>query len=89
MGFEWDRAKAGANQLRHRVAFSDAIGVLSDGLAITVPEQHLGEERFVTIGTDTLNRVLVVVYCWRGEHIRIISARRATRRERRGYQEEK
>ena len=89
MGFEWDRAKAPANQLKHGVAFAEAIAVLSDDLAMTGSEEHLGEERFVTIGSDALNRVLVVVYCWRGEHIRIISARKATGRERRRYQEQK
>lgn len=85
---EWDPAKAAANLRKHGIDFADASLVLEDDLALTV--QDIGaesEERFVTIGADPVGRILVVVYTWRGERIRFISARRATARERRQYEE--
>jgi uncharacterized protein len=85
--FEWDRRKAEANLAKHGVDFADAVEVLLDALALTVADEDPAEERFVTIGVDGLNRILVVVYTWRGERIRIISARRATRRERTQYED--
>jgi uncharacterized DUF497 family protein len=60
--------------------------VFIDDLALTIPDDTLDEERFVSIGKDELGRVLVVVYAWRGEDIRIISARKANRRERKQYE---
>jgi len=59
----------------------------SDDLALTIPDERFDEERFVTIGLDGFDRVLVVVYTLRGEAIRIISARKASRRERQQYEE--
>jgi hypothetical protein len=59
--------------------------VLEDERALTVLDDSTEEERFVTIGLDPLGRTLTVVYAWRGDRIRIISARRATRRERKQY----
>ncbi|OGL06371.1 MAG: hypothetical protein A3I03_10945 [Candidatus Rokubacteria bacterium RIFCSPLOWO2_02_FULL_68_19] len=67
--------------------FADAGTVLYDEFAITVPEDRANEERFVTMGMDALGRVLVVVYTWRGDRARLISARQATKRERREYEE--
>lgn len=68
---------------------ADAVSVFADDFAITVMDEHPDEERFVTIGMDALSRILVVVYTWRGENcIRLISARKATRRERQQYEEE-
>jgi len=61
------------------VSFSDAEGVLFDPAAVTVDEVRDGERRFVTIGLDALGRVVVVVYTFRGEALRLISARPATR----------
>jgi uncharacterized DUF497 family protein len=84
--FEWDSKKEAANRLKHRIGFADATYVLYDEMAITIFDPEAGEERFVTIGADPLNRILVVVYTWRGDRIRLISARRATRSERRQYQ---
>lgn len=56
-------------------------------MAITIPDPASDdEERFVTLGSDALGRVLVVVFTWRGENVRLISARKATRRERNGYE---
>ncbi len=86
MSFEWDSQKAAAKLRKHGVDFADAATVFADDLAITVPDEQSQEDRFVTLGVDALGRLLVVVYTWRGENVRIISARRATRRERREYE---
>ena len=67
--------------------FADAVSVLEDDRAITVSDDSTGEERWVTIGMDAVGRIVVVVYTWRGERIRVISARRATQRESRQYPE--
>lgn len=85
--FEWDEEKAAVNTRKHGVDFADAATALSDEMAITIPDPAADEEeRFVTLGTDALGRVLVVVYSWREERIRLISARPATRRERLAYE---
>ena len=86
MEFEWDPDKAAANLEKHGIDFADAALVLYDDLAVTLPDQDADEERFVTLGMDALDRLLVVVYTWRDERIRIISACRATGRERRRYE---
>ena len=86
MAYEWDNRKAEANHRKHGVDFADAVAVFSDEFAISIPGEEGEEERFVTLGTDALGRILVVVYSWRGERIRIISARRATRAERKPYE---
>jgi uncharacterized DUF497 family protein len=85
--FEWDRRKAEISLKKHAVDFADAVAVFSDDSAITLQDDSNGEERFVSVGLDALGRVLVVAFSWRGERIRLISARRATRRERRQYEE--
>jgi len=88
MHFEWSRAKAAANKLKHRVDFADAVTVLEDPLALTITDDAGSEERFVTLGTTADGRLLVVVYaCPTPDRIRLISARPATRRERRQYEE--
>ncbi len=85
--FEWDEQKAISNLQKHGVAFADAVSVVEgDPLAMTIPDDFPHEDRLVTIGTDLLGRTLVVVYIWRGSHLRIISARKATLRERRAYE---
>jgi len=79
--------KATSNLEKHGVDFADAVGVFEDEWALTVKEELVeGEQRFVTLGTDFLEQVLVVVYTYRGEEIRLISARKATRTERRAYE---
>jgi hypothetical protein len=83
---EWDQRKSDANLRKHGVDFADAGTVLHDDHAITISDEESGEERFVTIGLDALGRVLVVVYTWRAERARIISARPATPSERRQYE---
>jgi len=76
---EWDRSKAKQNEKKHGVVFADTFGVFEDPNALTLDQQVGDEERFVTIGLDGFGRLLVVAYAWRGENIRLISARKATR----------
>jgi uncharacterized protein len=89
VGFEWDPLKAEANYKKHGVRFAEALPVFEDEHAITVPDEDSDphEARFVTIGTGAKGRVLVVVYCYRGTSIRVISVRPASPRERRQYEE--
>jgi hypothetical protein len=83
----WDPGKARTNLRKHGIRFSDAEGVLFDPNALTAEDPSAeGEQRFVTIGMDPFSRVLVVVYTHRGEDLRLISARRATRKERQQYE---
>lgn len=84
--FEWDPAKAESNHLKHGVHFADAVGVFTDDSAITIEDTSTSEERFKPLGTDFLGRILVVVYCYRGDTIRLISAREATARQRATYE---
>lgn len=86
MEFAWDPNKAAANLRKHGVDFADAATVFYDERAVTIPDPGSEEQRFITIGVDATGRLLVVVYTWREDRIRIISARRATRRERRDYE---
>ena len=87
MVYQWDRKKATANLRKHGIDFADAVSALSDDLAITIPDERFDEERFITVGMDTFNRLLVLVYTRRGNEIRLISARKATRSERKQYEE--
>ena len=87
MGFQWDAAKARANLRKHGVDFADAVGVFDDPLALTARDPFLAEERYLSLGEDPLGRSIVVNWTWRAKDIRIMSARRATARERRRYQE--
>lgn len=85
--FEWDEKRRRTNLQNHGVEFADAAAALEDENAITIRDEDADEEeRFITIGSDAMHRVLVVVYTWRGDNIRLISARRATRRERGEYE---
>ena len=85
MTYEWDPAKARTNLRRHAIDFADAATVFSDDYALTIPDDYPAEERFVILGMDALDRILVVVFTWRGQHIRIISARKAESHERKQY----
>ena len=89
MDFEWDPDKAARNLAKHRVAFSEAVTVFGDPLAITFfdPGHSDGEDRYLTFGYSTEGRLLVVSHTDRGNRNRIISARVATRRERKIYEE--
>jgi hypothetical protein len=84
--YEWDPTKAASNQRRHGVHFADAVGVLEDERAITIEDVSTSEERFKTLGTDFLGRVLVVIYTYRGDAIRLISARKANGPQRAIYE---
>ena len=87
MGIQWDPEKASINLEKHSVDFADAVGVFDDEWALTIKEEFVGhEQRLATIGTDFLARVLVIIYTHRYGDIRIISARRATKGERRTYE---
>ncbi len=88
-GFEWDDQKARTNERKHGVDFADATAVLEDERGVTIRDElsAVGEQRFVTLGRDSLGRVLVVAYTWRGSNVRLISARKATPVERRQYAE--
>jgi len=89
MDYQWDPNKAKSNLKKHGVRFADAVSVFEDENAITIEDEHESENRFITIGRDILLRILVVVYTFRGHIIRIISARKATARERKTYEEQK
>jgi uncharacterized DUF497 family protein len=88
VSFEWDPIKAAANVRKHGVQFSEALGVFSDDYAITIKddESDSSEQRLITLGMGIKGRILVVVYCNRGENLRIISARTAGRLEREQYE---
>jgi uncharacterized DUF497 family protein len=84
----WDAKKATANIRNHGIEFSRAATVLDDPMAVTLEDTRHGEQRYVTAGSDMLGRILVVVYTYPAEEeVRLISARRATPKERRVYEE--
>jgi len=87
--FEWDEDKAKGNLKKHGVSFEEASSIFGDPLALTIPDPLHSEEedRFVTLGESHRRRLLVVISTDRGDDIRIISARVATRRERKDYEE--
>lgn len=88
MSYEWDPGKARANFAKHGVRFADAATVLEDDLALTMRDPFSDdEERWITLGRDGRGRLLVVVYTWRGENVRLLSARLATPREASQYEE--
>ena len=87
MSIQYDPAKATANLRKHGVSFSDAEGVLRDPMALTIEDiAAIDERRYVTIGLGSAGDLLVVVYTERGGEHRLISARRATRKERKAYE---
>jgi hypothetical protein len=89
MEYEWDPAKAKDNLRRHKVDFADAALALEDPLARTVHDPDAsGEERYISLGADSSRRLLVTVFTRRRKRIRIMSSRRASRDERRHYEED-
>ena len=86
--FEWDADKAGSNLAKHGVSFEEAATVFGDPLSITIPDpaHSQTEMRFIILGRSHLERLLVVIHTERGDNIRIISARHASRRERNDYE---
>lgn len=89
VSYEWDPAKAHASFAKRGVRFPDAATVLQDDFALTMRDPFSeDEERWLTLGRDVLGRILVVIYTWRGENVRVISARPATARETLQYEED-
>ncbi len=88
--FDWDPDKAKSNVRKHGVTFEEASTVFGDLLALLMndPDHSLEEERYLLLGMSIRQRLLVVAFAERPPLTRIISARRATRTERRGYEEE-
>ena len=89
MEFEWDTPKAEANIQKHGVSFDEAASVFLDQLAVSGqdPDHSVGESRYITFGISSLGRMLSVSHTYRPGGIRIISARRGTRNERKLYEE--
>ena len=88
MNIVWDTKKAALNIRNHGIEFSHAATALDDPMAVTIEDTRHGEQRFVTVGADIIGRILAVVYACSGEEeIRLISARKATPKERRIYEQ--
>ena len=88
MKFQFDPAKAKSNFQKHKVSFADAEGVFYDPLAIHQEDPYSEQEdRWIAIGLGSANQILVIVYTFRNDDIRLISVRRATRREVKDYEE--
>ena len=89
MEFEWDPAKAAANLRKHRVSFNEAASVFGDPLAYTFvdPDHSRGEERWLTFGMSMGRLLLVVSHVERDGRVRIVSAREATKHERKIYEQ--
>ena len=89
MDFEWDPDKAEVNERKHGVTFAEAMSVFGDTLSVTAydPKHADDEDRFLTMGRSVDGRLLIVSHTDRDESIRIISARVATRRERKDYED--
>ena len=90
MRFEWSAKKSAANLVKHKVSFDEARTVFGDPLAVTIddPDSSTNENRLLTKGISQRGRLLVVVHTYDKGIIRIISARRATKNERRQYESE-
>lgn len=89
MKFEWDQAKAESNVKKHKVSFDEAVSVFLDELAVSGadPDHSIDEFRYITFGASSLGRLLAVSHTYRSRSIRVISARRVTRSERKIYEE--
>ena len=89
--FEWDEEKAEENLRKHKVSFDDAKTIFNDPLSITIadPQHSNDEHRYIEIGCSSNGQILVVSYTERRANIRIISCRRATKMERKAYEEDK
>jgi uncharacterized DUF497 family protein len=88
MEFEWDQEKARINESKHKVSFHEAATIFGDPLSITFfdPDHSSDEDRFLTWGTSSRGRLLIVSHTDRDERTRIISARVATAKEKRAYE---
>jgi len=90
MQFEWDSTKAARNLVKHAVSFDEAATVFGDPLAVTIPDpdHSLDEDRFLTTGLSSEQRLMVVSHVYREGRIRIIMARDASGKERKQYESE-
>jgi len=89
LAFEWDPQKATANQRKHGVTFDEAVTAFGDlfGIVVDDPRHSVVEDRMALLGYSQANRLLAVMFTERGDRVRLISARTATRRERKTYEE--
>ncbi len=90
MIFEWDPNKATENLRKHKVSFREAGTVFGDPMSLTYPDidHSIGENRYITIGYSIYEKLLVVAHTYQNDHIRLISARKATRQERKFYEKQ-
>lgn len=91
LNFEWDQNKADSNFKKHGISFEEASTVFGDHLSLTIPDplHSVGEERFMTIGGSHQGRTIVIVHVDKNDIIRIVSARLATKYEKKDYEENK
>lgn len=90
MNFEWNTGKADKNTRKHGVSFQEALTVFQDALSLTYPDtdHSTDEDRYLIIGLSSFGNVLVITHTFRNDNIRIISARKATKKERHFYETE-
>lgn len=88
--FEWNINKAKTNKLKHTISFEEAATVFGDHRSLTIDDisHSLNEKRKIILGLSVNNCLLVVIHTYRGERIRIISARKASKKERKQYEQE-
>ena len=86
-GWTWDSEKARSNRQKHGVSFAEAVIALEDPLALTVPDRREAEDRFVTVGQGSEGKLIVIAWIPLERGGRIVSARKATPRERHSYEE--
>ncbi len=89
--FKWDKIKAKKNLQKHGVSFEEATSIFLDDFSLTIDDKFhsLDEERLIDIGRSQIGQIMVVVYTERGNTIRIISCRKATKDERKLYEKQK
>ena len=90
MEFEWNPKKAKANLRKHHVSFEEATTVFKDTLAAIYedPDHSVRERRFLMVGSSASQRLLHIAFADRGERIRILNARKVTKKERELYEKE-
>jgi len=91
LNFEWDKAKANSNISKHNITFEEASTVFNDILSTTFPDPHhsLNENRYIILGITILSKLLVISHTYRDGNVRIISARSATKKEKKFYENSK
>lgn len=87
--FEWDPEKSKTNNQKHAILFSETVTVFEDDYSLTIEDERQEEQRFITVGTDAKGRIIVIVYTFRENTARIISARKATAMEISEYKDSK